>query len=175
MTDFTGNIQTAGPEYSFCEGNIFIGHRHSDDLPNGITYLTVGQPIEGQYITYDGGNKRAIGFELVGPHIRTGKIVHKTDEFGIIKDLDGSFYRFELDSTIENFELNTWGTYTIEELEENTEITDSDLLAMLSVVHYELTIDHPQLFYCLYLYPFFLLYCLFLIFLNKQQSLRDYL
>ena len=117
-TTITDKVATwGGGENGFgwsADNKIYIP---SDELPDGITYLSKGQHFEYKFGQSADGKPRATNVQIIGEYRWCGRIVYECDEFLIVKDK--AFPNYIYMKTDDNFySVGTYVTYTMDDMEE---------------------------------------------------------
>ena len=130
---FEDKITSWGPNYGYTKNNHFIP---KEALPDGIEYLSIGQQITGMMGKSSNGKDRANSVTIVGDLLYTGRIVHATDTYYLIKDKSNDFVYME---TSDEFKEEK-GYIKYQLIDTDQKFTDSDLLEKLSISDSELVV-----------------------------------
>ena len=130
---FEDKISSWGPNYGYTENNQFIP---KEALPDGIKYLSIGQQITGMMGKSANGKDRAINVTIVGNLLHTGRIVHVTDTYYLIKDKSNDFIYMEPSDEFKEEK----GYIKYQLIDTDKKFTDSDLLEKLSISDTELVV-----------------------------------
>lgn len=110
----------------------------SSELPDGLTYLSVGQPFEYILGQSDTGKPRATNIKIIGNYVRCGRIVYACDEYYIIKDKALPNYIYM--KSEETFSNGLYVTYYMESMDELT--LTGDVLESLNISESELKVSN---------------------------------
>lgn len=108
----------------------------SEELPDGITYLSKGQHFEYKFGQSPDGKPRATNIQIIGAYRWCGRIVYECDEFLIIKDKAFPKYIY-MKPNDDFYSIGTYVTYTMEDMDELS--LSGEIFEKLNVTELKLT------------------------------------